>query len=68
VKRARYGWQRSEVFAVDGDKNHVLAMELFKSRDHATAFAKSRDLTYEMAASGVSSQAEIRIVHAVDAR
>jgi len=63
VKRASYGWQGGELFTVDGDRNHVMVMERFASRERAEAFAGSRELTYEMAASGVSSQPEVRIVH-----
>ena len=64
MKRASYGWKRSELYWIDGDRNHVMAMELFATRDRAEAFAGSKDLTYEMASSGVSSQPELRIVAA----
>ncbi len=67
LKRTQYGWERSEAFAVDGDRNHVMVMEQFRTRELAQAFANSRDLTYEMAASGVSSEPQVQVVTAVAA-
>jgi hypothetical protein len=66
LKRAHYGWERSEQFAVEGDRNHVMVMERFRSREQAQAFANSRELTYEMAASGVSSEPVVQVVAAVN--
>ena len=65
VKRG-YGWKRCEVFAVDGDRNHVLVMEQFATLERARAFADSSDLRDEMAASGVASNPEIRFLTAVE--
>jgi hypothetical protein len=62
IKRS-YGWKRCAVFAVAGDRNHVMVMEQFSSLDRAQAFAESTELRDEMAASGVSSQPEIRFVN-----
>lgn len=64
LKRTRYGWQRDEQYFVGGDRNHVMVMELFATRERAEAFAKSRELLYEMASSGVSSEPELRVVQA----
>lgn len=64
VKRERYGWQSGAVYAVDGDRNHVMVMERFASLERARAFADSTDLRDEMAASGVSSNPEVKFVTA----
>ena len=61
IKRG-YGWSKCVVFSIDGDKNHIMVMEQFASLDRARAYAESTDLRDEMAASGVSSNPEIRIV------
>jgi hypothetical protein len=60
-----YGWKKCAVFAVDGDRNHVMVMEQFSGLDRARAFAESTELRDEMAASGVSSQPDIRFVNAL---
>ena len=62
VKR-NYGWKKSAVFAVEGDRNHVMVMEQFGALARARAFADSAELRDEMAASGVSSQPDIRFVN-----
>lgn len=59
------GWKKCAVFSVNGDRNHVMVMEQFASLDRARAFADSNELRDEMAASGVSSQPEIRFVNAL---
>jgi hypothetical protein len=61
IKR-NYGWKKCAVFAVAGDRNTVMVMEQFASLDKARAFAESNDLRDEMAASGVSSEPDIRFV------
>ena len=58
--KRKYGWKKSTVFTVDGDRNHVMVMEEFSAVDRARAFANSVELRDEMAASGVSSNPEIR--------
>ncbi len=67
LKRASFGWKGDEQYWVGGDRNHVMVMELFATRERAEAFAKSRELTYEMAGSGVTSQPEMRVVEAASA-
>ena len=57
-----YGWSKCAVFSIDGDKNHIMVMEQFASLDRARAYAESNELRDEMAASGVSSNPEIRFV------
>jgi len=61
--KKNYGWKKSAVFAVDGNRNHIMVMEQFGALDRARAFADSIELRDEMAASGVSSQPEIRFVN-----
>ena len=63
--KRNYGWKDCSVFAVDGDRNHVMVMERFGSLERAQAFARSTELRDEMAASGVSSQPEIHFVNAL---
>ena len=63
--KRNYGWKDCSVFAVDGDRNHVMVMERFGSLERAQAFASSTELRDEMAASGVSSQPEIHFVNAL---
>lgn len=63
--KRNYGWRSSSVFAVDGDPNHVMVMEHFSALDRARAFADSSALRDEMAASGVSSNPEIRFVRSL---
>jgi hypothetical protein len=41
-------------------------IEHFASRERAAAFASSQELTYEMAASGVSSEPHIQVVSAIE--
>lgn len=57
-----YGWTKCAVFSIDGDKNHIMVMEQFASLDRARAYAESNELRDEMAASGVSSNPEVRFV------
>ena len=66
LKREQYGWELSEQYTVDGDRNHVMVMERFRTREQAQAFASSRELTYAMAASGVSSEPLVQVVPAVN--
>jgi hypothetical protein len=61
IKRS-YGWTKSSVFALDGDRNHVMVMEQFDALDRAKAFAYSSELRDEMAASGVASEPEVHFV------
>jgi hypothetical protein len=60
--KRNYGWSKCAVFAIDGDKNHIMVMEQFASLDRAKAYAESNELRDEMAASGVSSNPEVRFV------
>ena len=62
-QKRSYDWKDCSVFAVDGDRNHVMVMERFGSLERAQAFANSTELRDEMAASGVSSQPEIHFVN-----
>lgn len=62
IKR-NFGWKKCAVFAVDGNRNHVMVMEQFASLDRARAYADSTELRDEMAASGVSSNPEIHFVN-----
>jgi hypothetical protein len=65
--KRKFGWTECAVFSVDGDPNHVLVMEHFDSIERARAYAESKDLLYELAASGVSSQPEIQFVTSLQA-
>src|SRR5262249_3685796 len=58
--KRNYGWQSCAVLAVDGDRNHVMVMEHFSTLERAQAYANSAELRDEMAASGVSTEPEIR--------
>jgi hypothetical protein len=65
--KRKFGWTECAVFSVAGDPNHVLVMEHFDSIERARAYAESKELLYELAASGVSSQPEIQFVTSLQA-
>lgn len=64
IKRP-YGWKQSSVFAVDGDRNHVMVMEEFSSLERAKALAASPELRQAMGKAGVTRAPEIRFISAV---
>jgi len=57
-----YGWKRSSVYMIDGDRNNVLVMEEFDSLGHARAFASSPELKAAMGKAGVVGVPETWVV------
>jgi hypothetical protein len=64
-KRA-HGWKRYQVFAVGGNRNDVLVMEEFTTRELAQEFIDSAYLREAMARGGVSGAPEILVVEALE--
>lgn len=60
-----FGWTRSSIFSVDGDRNNVMVMEEFGSIDRAKAFAASPELREAMGKAGVVGPPDIRFVQSL---
>ena len=64
-KRA-HGWRRYRLFAVGENRNDVLVMEEFSTRELAQDFLDSAFLREAMARAGVSGVPEILVVDALE--
>src|SRR5215469_91303 len=64
-KRA-HGWQRYQVFAVGGNRNDMMVMEEFDTREHAQEFLDSAYLREAMARAGVSRGPEFLVVEELE--
>jgi hypothetical protein len=60
-KRA-YGWKRYLLFAVEGNRNDVMVMEEFDTREHAQEFIDSAYLREAMTRGGVRGTPEVLVV------
>jgi quinol monooxygenase YgiN len=60
-KRA-HGWKRYLLFAVGGNRNDVMVMEEFDTREHAQEFIDSAYLHEAMARGGVRGTPEVLVV------
>ena len=64
--KRNHGWKRYYAFTVEGNRNDVMVMEEFDTREHARAFLDSTYLREAMARAGVSGTPEILVVDEVD--
>lgn len=60
------GWKRYLLFAVEGNRNDVMVMEEFDTREHAKEFIDSAYLREAMARAGVSGAPEILVVEELE--
>ena len=61
-----HGWQRYQLFAVGGNRNDMVVMEEFDTREHAQEFLDSAYLREAMARAGVSRAPEFLVVEELE--
>jgi hypothetical protein len=60
------GWKRYQLFAVGGNRDNLLVMEEFDTREHVQEFLDSAFLREAMARAGVSGAPEMLVVEALE--
>lgn len=56
--KVRYGWKRYRLYMVNGNRNDILAMDEFDTREQAEAFLGSDEFKAAMKQAGVSAAPE----------
>jgi quinol monooxygenase YgiN len=64
--KRNHGWKRYLLFAVGGNRNDVMVMEEFDTREHAQEFRDSAYLREAMARGGLSEAPEILVVEELE--